>query len=311
MANPQWRDESFLYLLTTVKGQTSAASVSSGTTAFGSKSRTRKMPVTQNREKASETIVIGSEKATLLSVLRQLMRDLGSEIFASGRDMPEEAPSTSSSSSTQAAVADKNGAGGGNSGSAALTRSRKSLSTSGRRVRLRSSHDVGLGGMGIGVVAGMQVEDATMEESIRQYVRRLEDREAHAKKLWQLERQDARKKRWVRMWKKRTRTRQGSRAATNTFLSVQQAQQKSFIQQLIDNDQSGKALRQQWHALVRKVTHESAVWPLKGVDIRWKLDPTEGIDGPYNLILIVGVIIYILFTVYQFAGLCWDSLSLS
>ncbi len=42
------------------------------------------------------------------------------------------------------------------------------------------------------------VEGLVMEENISHFVKRIEDKEAHAKKIWQTERQEARKKKEMR-----------------------------------------------------------------------------------------------------------------
>ena len=63
---------------------------------------------------------------------------------------------------------------------------------------------------------------------------------------------------------------------TNALFQKQNEQKRSYMQYLSRKTHKNRRLLKQWKMLIRKVSHEKALWPLKNTLIKWKLDPTEG-----------------------------------
>ena len=87
---------------------------------------------------------------------------------------------------------------------------------------------------------------------------------------------ESRTKKIARDQKSKKKLQEDTRNITNTIISLQQFQKKSYFKFLFEKKQNDKVLQQQWKALVKKATHQQAIWPLPQLSIRWKLDPTEG-----------------------------------
>ncbi|ELR13959.1 Beige/BEACH domain containing protein [Acanthamoeba castellanii str. Neff] len=125
-------------------------------------------------------------------------------------------------------------------------------------------------------VKAEQVEEILLEEHISHFVRRTEDTEANAKDKWQKERQKARKKKAIKIFRHKSKVKANGKSVKNHYFALQHEQEKANIQYLSDKEHEEQLLLHQWKDLVKKVTHQEAVWPLPNVIARPLLDATEG-----------------------------------
>lgn len=106
-------------------------------------------------------------------------------------------------------------------------------------------------------------------------VKKIEEKEKQIVREWTVDRLTSIDKKIQASNKIKDKLRQTNRAITNIIISHQQQLMKNTMEHLQQVMEQDKALRRQWKMLLKKVTHERAIWASQH-KTHWRLDPTEG-----------------------------------
>eukprot|EP01132_Coremiostelium_polycephalum_P000959 gene959-1221_t len=122
------------------------------------------------------------------------------------------------------------------------------------------------------IVSKFQVSQAEIE------FKKWEEKNNQSRKEWKLQYLEIQKNKQNIIIKNQDITK-STKKLSDSLIQLKTEYEKSNLQYQIENRESKRFFQIQWKLLVKKVTHEKAIWDMtcnREEDTKWMLDPTEG-----------------------------------